>query len=259
MLVKAKKLHPLLWERVNARFDLIHRTIEVEHLRKRMRLTAGNGQAVDRLEAETYEGPGGARASARGRSRRQPTPRDGKSASVALRDIARRTFEACDGTIIPFLTADELHFELANGTLDDRERAEIESARRRKFRFLDQIPWTEDLKNLASYAYGHHEKLNGSGYPRRLKGEGIPLQTRMITLADIFDALTASDRPYKPAVPPDRALQIIQADANAGLLDVELVRVMITSRAYERILKEDWHRSDAVAPTRHGPSSIPSA
>ena len=64
----------------------------------------------------------------------------------------------------------------------------------------------------------------------------------MITLADIFDALTASDRPYKPAVPPERALEIIQAEARAGLLDSEIVRVMMESRAYQKILNDDWHR-----------------
>jgi HD-GYP domain-containing protein (c-di-GMP phosphodiesterase class II) len=75
--------------------------------------------------------------------------------------------------------------ELTKGTLDDRARAEIESHVEETFQFVDQIPLTEDLKNLASYAYGHHEKLNGSGYPRRLKGEAIPLQTRMITLGHL--------------------------------------------------------------------------
>lgn len=166
-----------------------------------------------------------------------------KRTDITLRDIAKRTFEACDGTVLPFLTADELHYlELPQGTLDDRERAEIESHVEETFRFLDKIPWTDDLKNLASYAYGHHEKLDGSGYPRHLKGEAIPLQTRIITLADIFDALTAWDRPYKPAVSADRALEIIQSEANAGLLDPELVRVMMASRAYQRILNEDWHR-----------------
>ena len=80
-----------------------------------------------------------------------------------------------------------------------RERAEIEAHVDTTYRFLVQIPWTEDLKNLVTYAYGHHEKLNGTGYPRRLRSEDIPVQTRMITLADIFDALTEGDRPYKPA------------------------------------------------------------
>ena len=244
VLVKAKKLPPLLWERVNGRFDLIHRTMEVEELRKRVRLEAGDDQAVDRLEAALANDLQELDRMRRGRSRRQRTPRDDGPVPVSrfATSPATRSRHATD-SVVPFLTADELHYlDIAKGTLDDRERAEIESHVVETFRFLDQIPWTDDLKNLASYTYGHHEKLNGCGYPRHLKAEAIPLQTRMITLADIFDALTASDRPYKRAVPPDRALQIIQAEANAGLLDAELVRVMIASRAYERILDEDWHR-----------------
>jgi HD-GYP domain-containing protein (c-di-GMP phosphodiesterase class II) len=63
----------------------------------------------------------------------------------------------------------------------------------------------------------------------------------MMTIADIFDALTASDRPYKPAVSPEKALEILRAEASAGKLDAELVRVMVESRVYKRILDEDWH------------------
>ncbi len=243
VLIKAKKLPPLLWERINARFDLIRRTIELQHFQERVRLTAPDAHTVARLEAklakdlEEIE-----RLRSAVRAANEPHVM-ANPADASLRDIARRTFEACDGSVIPFLTADELHFlELAKGTLDDRERAEIESHVEETFRFLDQIPWTDDLKNLASYAHGHHEKLDGSGYPRRLKGDAIPLQTRMITLADIFDALTASDRPYKPAVPPERALEIIQSDVKAGLLDADLVRVLTESQAYRKILDEDWHR-----------------
>lgn len=241
VLVKAKKLPPLLWERVNARFDLIRRTTEVEYYRKRIRLAAEDHAAIARLDAAlAAEVAQLEQFRTVVREANEPQMTAGHSVE-ALRAIAQRTFEACDGATIPFLTTDELHFlELAQGTLDDRERAEIESHVEETFRFLDQIPWTDDLKNLASYAYGHHEKLNGSGYPRRLSGDAIPLQTRMITLADIFDALTAADRPYKPAVPADRALEIIQSDANAGLLDQDLVRVLVDSRAYRKILEEDW-------------------
>jgi hypothetical protein len=124
VLVKAKKLPPLLWERVNGRFDLIHRTMEVEQLRKRLRLAAGDDQAVDRLEAALANDLGELdRMRAVVRDANEPREMTHR-ASVALRDIAGRTFEACDGSVIPYLTADELHYlELAKGTLDDRERA----------------------------------------------------------------------------------------------------------------------------------------
>ena len=86
------------------------------------------------------------------------------------------------------------------GTLTEHERGEIEAHVTHTFRFLSQIPWTPELRNVAEIAYGHHEKLNGLGYPRRLTAERLPVQVRMLTVADIFDALTATDRPYKRAV-----------------------------------------------------------
>jgi HD-GYP domain-containing protein (c-di-GMP phosphodiesterase class II) len=139
---------------------------------------------------------------------------------------------------MPYLTEEELGFlELPHGTLDARERGEVEAHAHQTFQFLDQIPWTDDLKHVADFAHGHHEKLDGSGYPRHLKADDIPLQTRLITLADMFDALTAADRPYKAAVTPQRAFEIIETEAKAGLLDPELVRVMRESKPYQRILE----------------------
>jgi HD-GYP domain-containing protein (c-di-GMP phosphodiesterase class II) len=84
--------------------------------------------------------------------------------------------------------------------------------------------------------------LNGTGYPKHLTSEEIPVQTRMITLADMFDALTASDRPYKPAMNAERALAVLRAEADAGLLDRDLVDVMTESQVYRRVLEEDWRR-----------------
>ena len=97
-----------------------------------------------------------------------------------------------------------------------------------------------------SYAYGHHEKLNGTGYPRQLTADEIPLQTRIITLTDIFDALTESDRPYKRAVAPDVALDILRAEAKGGLLDADLVELMVEIQSSGSILDADRPRHDSV-------------
>ncbi|HEY9229387.1 MAG TPA: HD domain-containing phosphohydrolase [Gemmatimonadaceae bacterium] len=118
----------------------------------------------------------------------------------------------------------------------------LESHVEATYQYLIGIPWTEDLKKLPTYAYGHHEYLDGTGYPRKLRGEEIPIQSRMLTIADIFDALTSADRPYKPAVPPEKALEILQVEAHAGRVDSELVQIMIDSQVYRRILDEDWRQ-----------------
>lgn len=231
VLTKAKKLPPTLWERVDARFELIHRTIELEYRAKR----ASRGEAELRGMLEEI-----GRMRAVVREANEPTDLD-RPPTQELADIAQHSFRLSDGTVMPYLTPEELHYlQLPRGTLDSGERAEIESHAEETYQFLVKIPWTDDLRNVATFASGHHEKLNGTGYPRKLTSADIPIQTRIITLADIFDALTESDRPYRAALPAEKALAILQAEANAGLLDGDLVQIMLESQSYREILDEDW-------------------
>jgi HD-GYP domain-containing protein (c-di-GMP phosphodiesterase class II) len=138
-----------------------------------------------------------------------------------------------DGVERPLLRDDELQFLLIRkGNLDDRERREIESHVTHTYRFLEQIPWTRELKNIPNIAFAHHEKLNGRGYPRAIGAESISVQTRMMTIADIFDALTAADRPYKPAVPSQRALDILRMEAKDGMLDEHLLKTFIDAKIF---------------------------
>jgi 3',5'-cyclic-nucleotide phosphodiesterase len=103
------------------------------------------------------------------------------------------------------------------------------------WRFLSSIPWTPDLARVPDIAYGHHEKLDGSGYPRRIGETQIPVATRALTVCDIYDALTASDRPYKKAVALDAALGILEAEARRGHLDRWLVEVFIAEKVWAAI------------------------
>jgi len=114
-----------------------------------------------------------------------------------LEEFADETFRTLDGDTQPMLSENELrHLRIAKGTLDEQERKELEDHVRHTFEFLRHIPWTNELSGVPNIAYRHHEKLDGSGYPHGVPGTAIPVQTRMMTLADIFDALTALDRPY---------------------------------------------------------------
>jgi HD-GYP domain-containing protein (c-di-GMP phosphodiesterase class II) len=128
------------------------------------------------------------------------------------------------------------------GNLDQRERREIESHVTHTFRFLEHIPWTRELKGIPEIAYGHHEKLNGKGYPRQVHAEAIPVQTRMMTISDIYDALTATDRPYKRAVPPERAITILHDEANEGALDKPLLEAFVEARVFELVKPEPVRR-----------------
>jgi HD-GYP domain-containing protein (c-di-GMP phosphodiesterase class II) len=239
LLLKAKKLPSGGWERIDARFDLIARTMQLASCRAyasaaSSRASGGNGTSSDpdeALEAQLKE-------LERFRDvihyANEPSVLDAPIAAE-LAAIAQRTYERPDGTFAPYLTAEELHYlQLPRGTLDDAERAEVEAHATASRDLLVNIPWTDSLKGLVEYAYGHHELLNGDGYPRHLSGAAIPLQTRLITIADVFDALTATDRPYKPAVPIERALEMLRAEAAAGRLDPELVEVMAETEPYRR-------------------------
>jgi HD-GYP domain-containing protein (c-di-GMP phosphodiesterase class II) len=154
------------------------------------------------------------------------------SAPEELREIMGYLFEDGDGPS-PLLQPFEFSgLALPKGSLSAEERVEIESHVTHTFAFLSLIPWTRDLSRLPEFAYAHHEKLDGSGYPRGLRNEAIPLPARMMTIADIYDALTAPDRPYKLAVGEERALDILGSEARAGKIDAQLLSLFIDSGAW---------------------------
>ncbi|MBL0211442.1 MAG: GAF domain-containing protein [Holophagaceae bacterium] len=126
---------------------------------------------------------------------------------------------------------------IRKGSLSDSERLEIESHVTHTFRFLKQIPWTRDLEGVPEIAFAHHEKLGGRGYPRGLQAPAIPVQSRAMTISDIFDALTAQDRPYKLAVPLSKSLNILNEEANDGNVDRVLLDLFIEARIFERTAK----------------------
>lgn len=235
VLMKSKKLPPVLWERVSGRFELIRRTIELEaYKRATLGRSPADASTVDRRRDDELAG----RLAEIDRmwkivaAANEPTV-SSEAAHAELADIATHTFARCDGEVTPYLSPEELHFlQLPYGTLDAAERAEVESHVAQTALFLSHIPWTDDLKHIGMYAGEHHEKLDGSGYPNHLSGDEIPVQARLITLADIFDALTEADRPYKPAVPVETALDMLRAEGKAGRLDADLVQIMIESGSY---------------------------
>ncbi len=150
-----------------------------------------------------------------------------------LCEFAERTYEAPDGSVHPWLTQRELSLlSIPRGTLDGGERREVESHVEHTFNFLQRIPWTPELGQVPEIARLHHEKLDGTGYPSGARAEQIPIQTRMMTIADVFDALTSTDRPYMKAIPSDAALEILRREAARGALDAELVQIFVQEAVY---------------------------
>ena len=121
---------------------------------------------------------------------------------------------------------------IPKGSLSSLERLEIEKHVSFTYDILKMVPWGRGLENVPIIAHRHHEKLDGSGYPERVTAEAIPIQSRILTITDIYDALTAKDRPYKPAVPLEKALAILADEVKHGKVDAVLFQIFIESRAY---------------------------
>jgi len=149
-----------------------------------------------------------------------------------LEQLAQLAFTGAAGQEPVLEAADLAALSIRKGNLSPGERLEIESHVTHTFEFLSQIPWTPDLAAVPRIAYAHHERLNGLGYPRRLQALEIPVQSKAMAIADIYDALTAEDRPYKAAVPWARSLDILRQDARTGHLDPELLAIFIDAGVY---------------------------
>lgn len=142
------------------------------------------------------------------------------------------------GDTVPVLDEKEIEaLSVRRGTLTEEERNIMQDHVVITGRLLDRITFLKYYENVPSWARHHHEFLDGSGYPNQLKGDAIPLEACIITIVDIFDALIASDRPYKPGVPLDRALEILREMVKEGKLHGELVELFSQSKVWE--LKED--------------------
>src|SRR5580658_8374103 len=152
--------------------------------------------------------------------------------------LARMTYRELENDR-PLLDEAELAFlRIPRGSLSGDERRAMEQHVTQSFYFLREIPWARTpWRNVAELAYGHHEHLDGTGYPRGLRGNEIAPQVRLLTISDVFDALTANDRPYKPAITVERALDILVKEfAERGKIDRELLDLFIARRVYEPVV-----------------------
>jgi HD-GYP domain-containing protein (c-di-GMP phosphodiesterase class II) len=141
-----------------------------------------------------------------------------------------------DGENAQLLFRDEVDkLTIKRGSLSLAERLEIESHVTHSFKFLISIPWTQDLANVPDIVYAHHERLDGTGYPRRLVADEIPIQAKIMAIADVYDALVAVDRPYKLALPHERALNILEGEVKEKKLDGDLFKIFVEARVGELI------------------------
>jgi HD-GYP domain-containing protein (c-di-GMP phosphodiesterase class II) len=240
VLVKAKKLPPGQLELIRQRGEIIRRGLELRHARRKTEWLLERGRdgfsercaqwdaelAVVLADLDQH-----LKAIA---AANEPTvmPDD---VSAGIRDLADRAFPDYLGDTLTLITPEEARvLAIPRGSLTPEEYQQIQSHVVHTYQFLKQIPWTKELRRVPEIARSHHEKLNGSGYPDGWRAVDIPVQTRMMTISDIFDALTSRDRPYKPAVPVERALDILGQERQAGAVDGALLSLFIAVRPWER-------------------------
>ncbi len=146
-----------------------------------------------------------------------------------------RALRVCDasGQARPLLKEEEVAaLGVRRGTLTVGEFRQIQDHAQMSWEFLRQIPWTRGLESVPAIAQAHHERMDGSGYPLGLSGDAIPLGARMMAIADVFDALTASDRPYRRALSNEGALEVLRIEARAGKLDADLLAIFIEAKVW---------------------------
>ena len=232
VLVKARKLQPERLERILQR--LYQRDMEI---------------ALEAMHRAWDEGrnPGKAQFDALVEARRQESRRLvdlivrcnepqvlPQEVVEAMDDLEVLEFTHWEGKRERILVPEDISaLRIAKGSLSAEEREEVNSHVTHTYRFLSQIPWTGPLAGLPEIAYAHHERLNGKGYPRGLKSDQIPPQSKLMAIADVYDALVAADRPYKVAVTVPRSLEILEDEAKSGLLDAEVLRIFLEARIYE--------------------------
>jgi HD-GYP domain-containing protein (c-di-GMP phosphodiesterase class II) len=242
VLVKAKKLYEEDRRAIALRFAYIKKALESEHAERKLRVAVQLGKADLPARFAEIDAELGRRMDEVDEiwsfvnRVNEPTVLD-QGGFERLVEIARLTYMAPDGELHPYLERDEVAaLQVRRGSLTDIERVEIESHVVHTAKFLREIPWGRRFADVPRIAGAHHEYLNGTGYPRRLGAPEIPIESRIMTIADIFDALTASDRPYKKAVPIDRALGIIGSEVQAGKCDPDLFRVFVEGEVYKKVI-----------------------
>lgn len=154
-----------------------------------------------------------------------------------IEELSHKTYMDETGRVLPWITEEEKRcLSIPKGTLTAEERQVMENHVQITRRILDGVSYPRQFASVPAWAAAHHEFLDGSGYPDHIGTDEIPPEARLLTILDIFEALTARDRPYKKAMPLEKALRILQEMAECGKLDAGILDLFLQSRAWEAVL-----------------------
>ncbi len=255
---KATKLQTL-FDRialVDTRFEVLRRDAEINALRQQLQLRARVDSqaeaAIWREHASQIAAIDDDRAFLRSANTGAEKTSDEDIARV--REIASaRVWRNVDGVETEFLTSDELeNLTIRAGTLTQAERNTINHHIVATIRMLEKLPWPTHLRNVPEYAGGHHERMDGKGYPKGLNRDQMSVQARVMGIADIFEALTASDRPYKPGMKLSQAMGIMHRFKLNGHIDPDLFDVFVSEQVYltyARQFLDPWQIDEVKLPS----------
>ncbi len=247
---KSTKLQTI-FDRINiveTRFNLIAKLIENKYLHRKLDLlqTGADKKEIESLDSELETELKNLESDLELiRSSNLPGEFLTDDKISRLKEIAAKTYLLSDGEH-PYITDEEMeNLFVRKGSLTVRERKIIENHAAVTHKMLSQLPFPRKLLKVPDYASEHHEKLDGSGYPRGLTAKDLPLQSRIIAVADIFEALTAKDRPYKKPMHISQVLKIMDMMKKDNHIDPDIYDLLIESRLYEKYLeKEDRKDGD---------------
>ncbi|WP_278279203.1 HD domain-containing phosphohydrolase [Syntrophomonas palmitatica] len=233
---KASRIERQL-ELVMQRFDYIYAELRNQYLERKLNAMQSGCEQIEDVE-KWWEQERQALEEARDLILKMDNPATfvDKELQDRIKEVAVRTYIDPTGRELPWLKDEELHcLCVVKGTLTDEERKIMEDHVVVTGRMLDKMPFTLKLKDVPYFASIHHEHLNGKGYPNGLAGEQIPIEGRILALVDVFDALTADDRPYKKAMPLEQALKILGFMVKDQQLDGDLLDIFIRHQVWEKI------------------------
>ena len=234
---------------VDTRFEVLLRDAEIAAL-KRQLAAGAERDAIALIDIELAEQQATLRAE-RDFLRLANVGGEGMAAADQdrVRAIAQRRWIGPDGVERDFLDAGEVqNLTIKFGTLTESERKEINNHISVSIRMLESLPWPKHLKNVPEYAGGHHERMDGKGYPRGLTKDQMSVQARLMAIADIFEALTARDRPYKKGKLLSESLRILGNFALNGHIDPDLFDIFMRSKIYLQFAHKnmDERQIDAI-------------
>ncbi|MGM0593404.1 MAG: HD domain-containing phosphohydrolase [Pseudomonadota bacterium] len=251
---KATKLETIYdrIETVDTRFEVLKRDAEIAMLKQKL-AAAENGERVDQTQLERHYAQSVAELDQeRAFLRKSNTGGEfmAEEDIERVRQIGRRRWRH-QGEELPLLSEEEIdNLTIAKGTLNPEEREVINNHIVATIKMLEALPFPKHLRNVPEFAGGHHEKMDGSGYPRGLTGEQMSVQARIMAIADIFEALTARDRPYKKGKKLSEAIRILGFMKKDRHIDPDLYEIFLKERLFEKYAEEylDKEQIDEVGP-----------